>query len=310
MDPRITKKQEPLRERSAVVELWMAHKDRRRRVEKRLPALARADVIFLSYAKSGRTWLRALVSHAWHLMYGTPEDDLVEGDNFKAIDARIPDIYFTHWINEPWTMRRRIGRQMRSKPVVFLARDPRDVATSCYFHHTKRSGPRTRRRLGMPADLDAMSVADFMMSDRFGARAIALYNRRWESRVSGLPRGLALRYEAMRRQPLEHLRELMAFLGTPATDDVLEASIAFADFEALRRREREGFFTTDKLRTADSADDDAFKVRRGKMGGYRDYLTPEQRQRVDDLVAGLVPSSSSASLAIPATRSRPADAGG
>ena len=46
-----------------------------------------------------------------------------------------------------------------------------------YFHHTKRSGPRTRRRLGMPVDLEAMSVADFMMSRRFGARPIALYNQ-------------------------------------------------------------------------------------------------------------------------------------
>ena len=88
----------------------------------------------------------------------------------------------------------------------------------------------------------------------------------------------------------------MAFLGTPATDEVLEEAIAFADFEALRSKEREGFFTTEKLRTADSADDNAFKVRRGKMGGYRDYLTPEERLRVDSLVEGLVPSGGGAAL--------------
>jgi hypothetical protein len=286
MDPRITKKRDSLPERSALVELWMAHKDRRRRTRKHLPALIGADVVFLSHAKSGRTWVRALISNVWHRLYGVPENDLVDLDNFKTIDPRIPSLYFTHWVSEPWAVRRRISRLVRSKPVVFLARDPRDVATSHYFHFVRRSGPRTRRRRGLPANLGQMSVPEFLMNPRFGVGAIAAYNRHWERRVAAVPRGLALHYEALRAAPLEHLRRLMVFLGTPASDEVLEAAIAFADFESLRKKEQEGFFLSDELRAPKTADEGAFKVRRGKIGGYRDYLTPEQIEQVDEVVAG------------------------
>ncbi len=279
-------KEEPAR--SKIVELWMSYKDQRRRSRKQLPALLGADVIFISHAKSGRTWVRALISHAWHRLYGTPENELVDLDNFKTIDPRIPSIYFTHWVSEPSAVRRRISRLVRSRPVVFLARDPRDVATSHYFHFVLRSGPRTRRRRGLPADLALMSVPEFLLSPRFGVSAIAAYNQHWERTVAALPRGLALRYEALREAPLEHLRRLMAFLGTPASDEVLEAAIAFADFASLRQKERDGFFLSDELRPPATADENALKVRRGKIGGYRDYLTPEQIRQVDALVAGSV----------------------
>ena len=58
----------------------------------------------------------------------------------------------------------------------------------------------------------------------------------------------------------------------------------FAAFDSLSRKEKEGFFSSGRLRPADPEDAGSFKVRRGKIGGYRDYFTAEQNDRIDTLV--------------------------
>ena len=53
----------------------------------------------------------------------------------------------------------------------------------------------------------------------------------------------------------------------------------------MHLQEAGGFFATDRLRPTDGADPNAFKVRRGKVGGYRDYFDPSQVAAIDRLVA-------------------------
>jgi len=39
-----------------------------------------------------------------------------------------------------------------------------------------------------------------------------------------------------------------------------------------------------RVRPGDGGNPDSFKVRRGKVGGYRDYFTPEQIRVIDAMV--------------------------
>ena len=53
----------------------------------------------------------------------------------------------------------------------------------------------------------------------------------------------------------------------------------------LRKREREGYFRSARLRAAKKGDDSSYKVRSGSSGGYRTRLQPDNVARIEAFVA-------------------------
>ncbi len=268
----------------SLVELWRRLRDERRRTRKRLPALRAADLVLVSHAKSGRTWLLALLSHLLHRTRGVPVDELWEGDNFHRLDPRIPVLFATHERNEPRAIRRRLPDLVRRKRLLLLVRDPRDTIVSWYHHHARRSTPRTRVRLGLPVDMAEIDLAGFVTDPRYGLPSVVDFLERWTALARAHPDACLVRYEDLRERTVAELDRLMRFFGLPAHREDLEAAVAFASFESLKEKERSGFFRTEKLRVRDPADPASFKVRRGKVGGYRDELPAELCARLDRLV--------------------------
>ena len=121
--------------------LFFLPADRRRKVERWLRGreefvkLKAADRLLVSFGKSGRTWLRVMLSRFYQQTYGVPEREMLEYDNLKRLNPAIPSVFFTHgnYLRDytgNWDDR---SDYYRAK-VLFLARDPRDVAVSQYFH--------------------------------------------------------------------------------------------------------------------------------------------------------------------------------
>lgn len=270
---------------SGLAALWWRWRDERRRTRKRLPQLMAADVVFASHAKSGRTWLRAMISHALHRTRGVPVEELIDFDNFHRLDPGIPRVYFTSDYNEPAAIRRRLERFAREKRLLLMVRDPRDVVVSYWHHHRKRSSPRVRARLGMPADLSSTGLAEFVRAERYGLPSVIDFLDRWAAIAFAHPRAHLVRYEDLRARPVEELARVVEFLGVPAPQADLEAAVAFTSFEALREKERSGFYRSERLQARDPGDPESFKVRRGKVGGYRDELPPETVAWLDRTVA-------------------------
>jgi hypothetical protein len=61
--------------------------------------------------------------------------------------------------------------------------------------------------------------------------------------------------------------------------------VQFGSFDNLRQLEGQGFFRQGGLKRRDAGDPESFKVRRGKVGGYRDYFTDEQVAELEGLMA-------------------------
>jgi hypothetical protein len=268
-----------------LLDLWHRLKDEGRRTRKRLPELAAADLVLVSHAKSGRTWLLALVSHVLYRTRGVPIDELWEADNFHRLDPAIPKLFSTHERNEPASIRRRLPTIVRDKRLLLLVRDPRDVIVSWYHHHARRSTPRTRARLGLPTDMTGVDLASFATAPAYGLPSVVDFLERWVAIARAHPRAHLVRYEDLRARTVDELGAIMEFLGLPAARADLEAAAAFASFESLKEKERTGFFRTEKLQARDPFDPASFKVRRGKIGGYRDELPAEIVARLDRLVA-------------------------
>jgi hypothetical protein len=267
---------------------------RRGRARKRLRMLREADLVVLSLGKSGRTWLRAMISHLYHQRQGIPEHQLIGFDNFYRLDRAIPRILFTHDLpRDPWNHRPDREEPFRGKRVLLLVRDPRDVAVSMYFHYAKRSPATTRARLGLPGDmLRDLLVADFMLELSVGRLEYyvdALND--WAGRLRSLPEpGLVVRYEDLHADPEGTLRRVAAFLGGGFTDAQVRRAVAFASLESLREKERRDYFGEDRLRPGEADDPDSYKVRKGEVGSWRTHLTPEQAARAATIVAELDPA--------------------
>ncbi len=242
-----------------------------------------ADALVLSRAKSGRTWLRAMLSRLYQQHYGLPENLLLDYDNFHRLKPEIPVVAMTHGhYLDQLAEHGRHGARLRGRPVIFLVRDPRDVAVSEYFQATRRASAYKRE---MYAIDDAQSMFDFVMTAPVGLPAICEYLNHWQQELQGWDRVLSVRYEDLRANPNDQLGALCQFLGAPFSEAEIAEAVDFADFESLKKKEKENFFDSKRLRPANADDPDSFKVRRGKVGGYRDYFSDEQIRRIDTLVA-------------------------
>jgi alcohol sulfotransferase len=236
----------------------------------------------LSRAKSGRTWLRAMLSRLYQQHHGLDEAQLIEFDNFHAQDPDVPTIFFTHghyllerFRNQAW--RRSFG----DRKVVFLVRNPCDVAVSEYFQSTRRASDHKAELHGV--DRDA-GMFEFVMGAPVGLAAIVEYLNAWAPVVAAHPHARVVRYEDMRARPEPLLASICEFIGAPFSKEEVAEAVEFATFENLRERERTNFFRNRRLAPKNPDDPDSFKVRRGKVGGYADYFDGEQIVEMEALV--------------------------
>ncbi len=258
--------------------------DKRRRAKKLMRRVQTADAAVISIGKSGRTWLRAMVSHIYHRRYGLPAEELINFDNFHARHPAIPRILFTGvqpddrapsgrtWAEEVAAVER----------VVLLTRDPRDVAVSFYFQMTERATERELRRKGVTSrvGLRETQMIDFLLDPRLGVPRVVRFLRYWENALAAHPRALRVSYEALRADTGEAFGRVARFLDPATSAAEISDAVAFGDFGMMQARERAGFFNSERLR-ASGETPEALKVRRGKIGGYRDYLSAEEIRMVE-----------------------------
>ena len=233
-----------------------------------------ADVYIVSFPKTGRTWLRALVGKALCDHYGLPPQHLLETGTLTAL-ANLQRADFYHDGSAmidglSWRELDPTKAAYRGKRVLLLGRDVRDTLVSAYFQATRRIGA------------FAGPIAAFVRHERFGVEKVLAFYRQWDE-ARAVPDAFAfLRYEAMHADPAATLRSALAFLGAHEVPDrVIAGAVEFGRFDNLRRAEAEDRFHSHVLHTPSNADPEAFKVRKGKVGGFRDYLAPDDIAYID-----------------------------
>jgi len=235
------------------------------------------EVCVVSYPKCGRTWLRALVGKALCEQFG-----LDEARVFKTLDLSCAaEILATKFIHDgtggvagvKWNEQERDKSRFADTKVALLVRDPRDVVVSSYFQATKRM------------DAYAGSMREFIRDECFGIRAVVAMYEAWQDSQQ-VPRDfLLLRYEDLQRDPAACLRTLLEFMGLDDPDpDAIAEAVRYGAFENMRRLERSGRFER-KLSPGDPDDEDSYKVRKGRVGGYVDYLSPDDIAFVERVIA-------------------------
>ena len=249
----------------------------RRNFSSRASALSGGEVIILSVPKSGRTWIRAFLCAYLCKRHGL-EFTLKPG---RYNQSGFPRVIFSHDLFEHRTkgdlwdrLRGKYlvpRRELSRAKLILLARDPRDCFVSLYLQLTRRD-PHA------PIELRRKSVSEMLRDRRFGVNAIVNTMNDWIEEFCGRDDFIVIRYEALRASPTEYFRDLLAVLGESSPDmTMFHEALEFSRFENMQKLEAAGAFDSKILHPGDVRDPESFKVRRGKVGGYREYLSAEDQ---------------------------------
>src|SRR5216110_751310 len=250
----------------------------RRNFSSRAPELSGGQAIILSVQKSGRTWIRTFLCAYFCKRYG--REFTLEPERY--CEPGIPRLIFSHDLFEHRTkgdLWDRIRgkylvpkKELRRAKIILLVRDPRDCFVSLYVQMTRRDP-------SAPAKFKQETVSDLLRDKGFGIRAIVKTMNDWLNEFSGRENFMMIRYESLRASPAENFRDVLATLGETAPDmSIFQAALDFSQFENMKKLEAAGAFDSKILRPGDVRDPESFKVRRGKVGGYREYLSVQDQE--------------------------------
>ena len=249
--------------------------------------LRKADCVIVTCPKSGRTWLRIMLSRLVQQRYGLPTTSVIGTTAFHRANRILPSVYFTHdsYLGD-YTGNRESKADYAGKRIVFLVRDPRDIAVSAYFQWKFRTDKAKRALHAAFFEGQDPTVFDFAMHPAGSLQKNIDRMNSWHRARARLNDLLVVRYEDLRAEPEEWLTRVAAFIGYPAAAEEIRDAVEYASLENMKTMEREGSFGDKSRRfsTGKQDSEDAYKVRRGKVGGYRDYFTDEQLVELDALV--------------------------
>src|SRR5947209_15254199 len=174
--------------------------------------LSGGDAILISIPKSGRTWIRTFLNA--YFSYKVSRQFSL--DLTDRGDAGVPRIIYSHDRFEyrtkgnSWDRLRRKylipRRALRKRPIVLLARDPRDAFVS-YFIQLTRRNPAT------PTEIKEMSIDTFLRHPRFGIAVMVEVLNGWITEFGDRSDFTIMRNAVLREEPARLFYEFLRSTG-------------------------------------------------------------------------------------------------
>lgn len=200
----------------------------------------------VSFPKSGRTWLRVMLDQCGcDLVWSHAGSDHA----FAKPPAKLNTF-----------------RALTYRRLLFLHRDPRDTVVSGYHQARQRRG-------GYRGTL-----SEFIRDPRHGLEKVLHFNAMWLKLASRRRGTMVTTYEALKADTEAELARITAFFGCDVPRERIGEVVATSSFDRMQALERTGGYAErygKVLTPADPSRTESFKVRRGKVGGYRDELSAE-----------------------------------
>lgn len=218
------------------------------------------DVFLVSYPRVGSNWVRFLICNLMR-----PE----EGLSLPSAEARIPGVYVNpdhllRSLQRPRILKSHEPFDSRYPRIIYIVRDPRDVAVSRYYF--------TLKWRGIP---DGYPFEAFV-KERFLVSGNAVLNTGtwgdhvfgWLAARAGRSEFLLVRYEDLKRDTAFELQRIASLLRVETSPERIQRVIDLSSFERMRHLD-----STEPLKWLKQARSDVPFVREGRSGGWKTVLS-------------------------------------
>ena len=267
---------------------------RKHLAELELAKAHRANFLIIGHPKSGNTWLKVMISRLYQIRYDLPESKLINTDEFARKIPEIPRLAAT---NGYYSYEGEVGKllatgaadnPLRHKPVLFLARNPIDIAVSWYHQFTKRQSRAKQELINHfiehPVDRRTVQMWEFVRHSDIGLPSLIEYQNTWARNVQELEHGMLAKYEQLRTEPVPTLHKITRLMGEDFSEEEVRVAVEWGSFDNLQKLETSGTFSQGGMKLVNANDPSTFKVRRGKVGGYKDDFDAHQVEELEALV--------------------------
>jgi hypothetical protein len=255
---------------------------------KRGPVAENFSFAAVGYPKVGNTWLRVTLGRYVQKLADLPDLPLFELGDVARLSSAVGPAgagYFTHAPLE-WTTQtaselshENVVRPFREKKVILLVRHPLDALVSFYKQNVHRVKP----------EPFSGGLVQFVENPIYGLNKLITFYELWRDSLE-LGSVMLWRYEDARVNTELSLREVLTFLQLPLVDELMSEAAMFGSFDNMKAMEKSrvplryrssGFQI---FASGDLSNPDGFHVRKGKVGGFRGELRPEDADRFEAIV--------------------------
>lgn len=166
------------------------------------------------------------------------------------------------------------------KKIILLVRDPRDAIISKFMMENSGKAKYNEEKASLINDLREY----IKTTEDFRDYYIKII-KDWQINKRFAKDFLMVKYEDLRGEIFFEVSKILNFLSVPIDKEILEKAIQFSSFDNMRKMEVQGSsLVRSGPMTAKKNAPEALKVRKGKVGGYREYLTEKDIEYVDSIV--------------------------
>ena len=233
------------------------------------------DVFVVTYPRSGTTWTEQIV----HLLVNEGkqgEQRLTDAvpwletlphrpkgmiEFLKTMQS--PRLFTSHL---PYSLMPHFGN--KTAKIVYVARNPKDVAISTYFHNQSKLGYEgsweEHFNLFLYNDVGFGSYFDHILPW-------------WQASLSD-NHILFIKYEDMKHDHASHVAKIGYFLGREMDTQLIDTVVTLSSFQSMKSNETTNFdWIPQKV-------DKPKHFRKGDIGDWKNYFSPEQSRQMDDLI--------------------------
>ena len=236
------------------------------------------DLCIASYPKTGSTWTQQIVRL---IRNGGTQDDKIIAEAIPQLDVLNyypkvdmdslprPRAFKTHFSYEHFPCGPPLSTPCR---YIYVMRNPKDVAVSCYFYHKTTSYISADTtweeflKRYVAGDLIFGSYFDHILS--------------WWPHRDG-KKFLVVRYEDMKKDLRHAVSQIASFIDVDLPGDVVDRIVDLASFEKMKNDHTTNYSWV-PLHDKEGAT--AFQ-RKGTVGDWRNYFTVEQSAQLDAVIA-------------------------
>ncbi|CAG9759667.1 unnamed protein product [Ceutorhynchus assimilis] len=261
------------------------------------------DVWVVSFPKTGTTWTQEMV---WLLLndfnYKAAEQNLIKRSPHLEASALVRAPYVTFFspfvpqpiknslkyaktqkspvcikTHLPWNLLpKEIQKEIKKPKIIYISRNPKDTCIS-YYHFSRL----IKEYKGTLEEFCNLFLSGSVNFAPFWNHVLPFWKRHDDSNI------LFLKYEELKSDLPGAIRKTAQFLEKDITEDQLDKLVHHLSFESMRQNPAVNYDWLVKLSHMFKPDKDKTNsfMRQGKVGAFKETLTPELIERFDKWTA-------------------------